>query len=401
MADSALPSWSDVARAGEAWAAPRRPRPGDVPLILYRDANSWCPFCQRVWFFMELKGLRYATERIHLQGDPAEPPKQEFYKRLVPSGAVPALRIRDEVVPESLDILYRLEEEFPDPVMVPEGSGDYVWRLAECSMMFNTDDSAWLHNKKASREEALRADVLGRLSWLEERLAAQGGPFFLGEAVSLAEAAFVGFLTRCAHNFLFFKELDIRNSLCYPRIAAWFQAMERLPAYQATKQDAYFEQRIFQSHPERRAGAEACMHLGHTGACIGEPDCRRQPAPPSASLVCGSMPALEAASRLADRRGLVARFLLRKHGVAAATDTMLTTTELHIQAVAAVLAGLVNPAAAVQAVGGASVFAAGPVRRLGMLTGTPRDMSSAAAAQLRAAIDAMAAAPAAGWDIVD
>lgn len=99
-------SWYTISEAGRSWAEPREPRPGDVPLVFYRDANSWCPFSHRVWFMLEQKGLRYRTERIHLVGDPREPSKPEWYFRdVAPRGNVPALRINGEVVLESLDIL--------------------------------------------------------------------------------------------------------------------------------------------------------------------------------------------------------------------------------------------------------------------------------------------------------
>lgn len=382
-----VPAWPQILTCGEEWAGPRRPKDSDIPLILYRDANSWCPFCHRVWFFMELKGLRYATERIHLRGDRAEPPKQSFYKRMVPSGAVPAVRIRDEVVPESMDVLFRLEEEFPEPWPLPKGIGDLVQKLVQMSMAFNTDSCDWLHNTSHAEEESLRQEFEARLQWLEGAFSICGGPFFCGAAPSLVDAAYIGFLTRCAHCLLYFKQFDIRNPAAYPRICAWFVAMEPLPAYEFTKQDASFEQRIYQAHPERRPGAEACMMLGRTGSCVGEPDCSKSPEDPVAALAPGSSAALEAALRLAERRGLVARFLLRKHSVDA-TEEALVAAELHLQAVAGVLAGLTSPAEASRAVGG-SALASGPVGKLGSLIGVPRDMSSAAAAQVRGALLAM------------
>lgn len=392
-----LPSWERIAEAGEHWARLRRPRSGDTPLTLYRDANAWCPFCHRVFFFMEQKGLRYTTERIHLQGDPAEPPKQKWYRALVPSGAVPAVRIRDEVVPESLDILERLEAEFPEPRMLPQGfEFDNVRRLCDASALFNTDDSDWLHNRRREKEEALKDDMLRRFKWLEEALAAYGGPFFLGGQVSLVDAAFVGFLTRCAHNYLFFKGLNVRDEAAWPRLAAWFRAMEALPAYQATKQDAAFEQRIYQSHPDRRPGAEGCMRLGRTGSCVGEPDCSLQPAWPEAPLEAGSMAALEAASRLCERRAPLLQFLLRKQqtsdaGAHLSSEEGVALLELQLQMLTSVLCGLVTPEAADESLpGGRLALQSGVMARLGELIGTPRDMSSAAAAQVRAALAALA-----------
>ena len=87
-------TWEGVANVARAWAAPREPREDDVPLVLYRDANAWCPFCHRVYYWMEQRGLRYRTVKIHLGGDPREPPKQEWYlKEIAKRGNVSSHRI--------------------------------------------------------------------------------------------------------------------------------------------------------------------------------------------------------------------------------------------------------------------------------------------------------------------
>ena len=57
--------------------------------------------------------------------------------------------------------------------------------------------------------------------------------------------------------------------------------------------------------------------------------------------------------------------------------------------VAGVLSGLCTPAEAVARLGGSAAVRASPVAELGGLVGTPRDMSVAAAVQLRAALRAM------------
>ena len=67
--DSSLVTWDDVAARARPWAARRAPREGDVPIVLYRDANAWCPFSHRIFYYLEERGLRYLTERIHLQGE--------------------------------------------------------------------------------------------------------------------------------------------------------------------------------------------------------------------------------------------------------------------------------------------------------------------------------------------
>eukprot|EP00966_Prymnesium_polylepis_P147441 3405728-Prymnesium_polylepis.1 len=154
------------------------------------------------------------------------------------------------------------------------------------------------------------------------------------------------------------------------------------------------------------------------------------PAPPVVDFRPSSSAALEAAWRLQSNRAAIAGFLLRKQREAArvaagvleaapakhwkaagrrrplqgawSADAPPGTTELaDAQAAAAnsidtallglasTLAGLCTPAEAVALLGGREALAVNPVAGLGELVGTPRDMSSAAAAQLRAAIREM------------
>jgi glutathione S-transferase len=36
-------------------------------LVLYRDTNAWCPFCERVWLALEAKGVSYTCEFVDLR----------------------------------------------------------------------------------------------------------------------------------------------------------------------------------------------------------------------------------------------------------------------------------------------------------------------------------------------
>ena len=392
---------------------------------------------------MEQLGLRYATERIHLQGDPREPPKQEGFLRDVnPSGGVPVLKIGDELVNESLDILLRLERDFADEAVVAAPDDEWVRSVVGSSGAFDCDGDAWLQNIEPAAEEQLRAESRRKLTWLEETLGAHAGPFFLGERASRVDAAFVGFLTRLDTNYRFFKQLDVRDpSAGCPRLAAWLVAMEGSRGGAATMQDAGTDQRVHQAHPARRNSAEPCMGLHPTTLGVGEASdwnaqlqSMRRPEPP---LAPGSPAALEAALRLHQRRSPLAGFLLRKAAEAAAgegywqgrrhpkasangwapkagggvewtgarpppygpTDQSqawpppdapqgdAAALDSELLALALTLVGKVVEAA---------FSSDSPINLLGGLIGTPRDMSSAAAAQVRAALAELGVVPAAG-----
>ena len=437
-------TWEHVASAGRKWVEPRTPRPDDLPLTLFRDANAWCPFSHRVWFWMEQLELRYVTQRIHLGGDPREPAKQRSYFDVSPRGTCPALRIGGDTITESLDILWRLEREHP---RFPAGRGGRddarVHELIRASGAFDTDCDEWLHNTEPAREAALRANAMEKLAWLEAALADEGGPFLLGEAPTIVDAAFVGFLTRLATNYRHFKSLDVRaRDSETPRLAAWLRAIDATTGGAATRQEAWFEQRVYQAHPARRAAAEPCMALHPKRRGVGEPPASHAPPAPEGAdtpLAAGGAAALEAAWRLQTNRVAVAGFLRRKRREAArvaarardaapakhwkaaglrapppgspwAADAPVDAAQAPpggaglvqpadseeavsdaLLSLAGVLAGLCTPAEAVARLGGAMSLSESPVAELGGLVGTPRDMSVAAAVQLRAALREMAA----------
>ncbi|EGB11849.1 hypothetical protein AURANDRAFT_61075 [Aureococcus anophagefferens] len=402
-------TWAKVEALVAPVAAAKAPRPGDVRIVFYRDANAWCPHCHKVWFALEQKGLRYETVRVHLRGDPREPPKPAAYVDLVPSGAVPAVALDGEVVTESLVILERLEA-----IGAPLGPGS-LFRAQKDALLRASDDydcdgDRWLRNGDPAKEAALKADAVAKLETLDAWLA--GGPFFLKlRRPSLVDAAYVGFLTRLAHNYAYFKGYDVKEA--HANVGAWFAAMEGERGYRATRQEACFEQRVYQFHPSRRRHAEACMGLRRR--LVGEPDGAVQPAPEVAAWgAAAPADALAAAAALCARREAVLPFLARKAAegppppatvdargkvayAAAPPAPPAPGADDALLALCALLGGAWpddrgdrGAAAAAAAAGGAAALGDGsPLATLAATIGTPRDMPAAAAAAARGAIRAM------------
>lgn len=87
--DLGVPSWAELrAQAGErrselglpapaAAAADRPANPHDLvrsfgsdapPRVkLYRDHAAWCPYCQKIWLFLETKRIPYEVEKINMR----------------------------------------------------------------------------------------------------------------------------------------------------------------------------------------------------------------------------------------------------------------------------------------------------------------------------------------------
>jgi len=104
-----------------------------------------CPFCQKVRVVLAEKDLEFEKIFVDLRkGDQKTP---EFL-RLNPYGRVPVLMDEDEVIYESTVIIEYLEDEYPNPLLLPEESGARARvRLLEdfCDNSFTPPTSMLLH----------------------------------------------------------------------------------------------------------------------------------------------------------------------------------------------------------------------------------------------------------------
>ena len=80
-----------------------------VRVTLYRDNHAWCPYCQKVWLWLEEKQIPYRIEKITMF---CYGKKEAWYKRKVPSGMLPALELDGRLLTESDDILLALERTY-------------------------------------------------------------------------------------------------------------------------------------------------------------------------------------------------------------------------------------------------------------------------------------------------
>jgi glutathione S-transferase len=83
--------------------------PTNVRVTLFRDHHAWCPYCQKVWLWLEEKKIPYLVRKVTMfcYGE-----KEAWFKRLVPSGMLPAVMLDDQLITESDHILEALEVAF-------------------------------------------------------------------------------------------------------------------------------------------------------------------------------------------------------------------------------------------------------------------------------------------------
>ena len=80
-----------------------------VRVTLYRDHHAWCPYCQKVWLWLEFKRIPYRIRKVTMR---CYGSKEHWFLQLVPSGMLPALELDGQLITESDVILLSLEQAF-------------------------------------------------------------------------------------------------------------------------------------------------------------------------------------------------------------------------------------------------------------------------------------------------
>ena len=203
----------------------------DVRVTLYRDNHAWCPYCQKIWLWLEEKQIPYRIEKVTMfcYGE-----KEMWYKRKVPSGMLPAIALDDRIITESDDILIALEQVFgvlglgmKDPAVLPLRQLERLLFRAWCAWLCRPSSSA-------RQEQGNRDQFTSVVAKVEDALSRTSGPYFL-EEFSTADVIFTPYVERMNASLYYYKGYSLRED--NPRLADWFAAMESRPTYRGTQSD--------------------------------------------------------------------------------------------------------------------------------------------------------------------
>jgi glutathione S-transferase len=201
-----------------------------VRVTLYRDNHAWCPYCQKIWLWLEEKQIPYRIEKVTMfcYGE-----KESWYKQKVPSGMLPALELDGKIITESDDIIIALEQAFgslnlgmTDPQVLILRSLERRLFRAWCT---------WLCYPTSStrQEQDNRQQFIVAVNQIENALGSTPGDYFLAE-FGTADVIFTPYVERMNASLYYYKGYSLRDN---PRLAAWFDAMETRPTYRGTQSD--------------------------------------------------------------------------------------------------------------------------------------------------------------------
>lgn len=212
----------------------------EVRVTLYRDHHAWCPYCQKVWLWLEEKQIPYRIEKVTMfcYGE-----KESWYKRKVSSGMLPAISLNGNsagteldgrLITESDDILLALEQAFGPlnqsmeaPEVLPLRRLERLLFRAWCNWLCSPSTLPW--EEKRKREKFI--EIVGMV---EEALSLTPGDYFLAE-FGTADVIFTPYVERMNASLYYYKGYSLREE--NPRLKSWFDAMESRSTYRGTQSD--------------------------------------------------------------------------------------------------------------------------------------------------------------------
>ncbi|KAL5136877.1 Glutathione S-transferase L3 [Glycine soja] len=186
-----------------------------------------CPYAQRVWIARNFKGLKDKINLvpINLQDRPA------WYKEKVyPENKVPSLEHNGKVLGESLDLIKYVDENFEGTPLFPRDPAKKEFGEQLISHVDTFSRDLFVSLKGDAVQQASPA-----FEYLENALGKfDDGPFLLGQ-FSLVDIAYIPFAERFQIVFAEVFKHDITEGR--PKLATWFEELNKLNAYTETRVD--------------------------------------------------------------------------------------------------------------------------------------------------------------------
>jgi glutathione S-transferase len=203
----------------------------DVRVTLFRDHHAWCPYCQKIWLWLEEKQIPYRIEKVTMfcYGE-----KENWYKRIVPSGMLPAIAIDGKIITESDEILMALERVFGK--LNQSMNDNSVLSLRKLERLLFRAWCTWLCYPTSSmrQEQDNRKQFINVVAMVEEALSKTSGAYFLDQ-FGIVDIIFTPYVERMHASLYYYKGYALREENSY--LSQWFDDMETRSTYKGTQSD--------------------------------------------------------------------------------------------------------------------------------------------------------------------
>ena len=205
-----------------------------VRVTLYRDHHAWCPYCQKVWLWLEFKQIPYSIRKVTMR---CYGRKEPWFLEKVPSGMLPALELDGELITESDVILLRLEQVF-GPMGMPLES-EHAIQLRQLERLLFRAWCLWLCSPGLSfrQQQQARNQFQTVADKLEQEMSHHPGPWLDPDGPGSVDLVFVPYVERMNASLAYYKGFRLRQE--HPAIDRWFVALEQLETYRGTQSDMH------------------------------------------------------------------------------------------------------------------------------------------------------------------
>jgi len=211
----------------------------EAEVTLYRDRHSWCPYCQKIWLWLEFKRIPYQVRKINMF---CYGKKEAWYLDKVKSGKLPAVEFKDKIITESDNIIEFLENEFG-------ALGSYItsnhlretrelereifrsWCNWLCRESLNFIDNSLQKNRfKESISKLEKILSISKTGFIDPSECVSGGI-----DPGIGDIIFIPYMERINASLIYYKGFNIREN--YPYIDKWLTLFEGKSSYRGTQGD--------------------------------------------------------------------------------------------------------------------------------------------------------------------
>ena len=203
-----------------------------IRVTLYRDHHAWCPYCQKIWMWLEFKRIPYRIRKVTMR---CYGQKEAWFLQKVPSGMLPALELDNRLITESDDILLALEQSF-GPLGLPMTSPPAM-ELRRLERLLFQAWCIWLCTPglRPRQQQQARQQFQDIARRFEQALEQTDGPWLDPQAPGTVDLIFVPYVERMNASLAYYKGYLLREE--HPAIDRWFRALETTDTYRGTQSD--------------------------------------------------------------------------------------------------------------------------------------------------------------------